>query len=473
MPHLAEEEDPVVGTFDVYLTSPNGPDSQDSLSRQTMMLLQYPERKSKSPYSESTHQKPSSLRLKPKAGLVEVDVPIDTQYNYNADRGEKYGDALRRSRILNQGGAHGLSGGFNTAHSYRSAGPHDPDDATSRLDLKSIALHGSSSRARGHDTDYSAQHALTLGGKIKKPTDGDPIYMLGRVTDDDTPAIHLTPLDALVQLSPQLPHLDALDEAQRARASGENAAARLRREAGGEGSSSSKPAARAVNMRIKGVEIDPERDRKDQSDALLMRIQEEKWTDYSWVDHDDIDSTIAYDKCLRMPSQDDAVELKASIENWEWLDAMSAPRVDPSGGRNGAMGLLAKVKGREREKQRKQRSEKKRKEQEAQPEPSASKQVNNTDQGEDMVEDEEDSVSDTGSDESLPEERDEEPGDRPGRGDSDVEMVDPPPARQTSKGKGKAPAKADMKKTEPAPSQSRKPRGRPRKSANQDTIVID
>ena len=372
---------------------------------------------------------------------MEVDVPIDALQNYNADRGEKYGSALRRSRISAQKGSHGLAGGFNTTHVSRA--PYDPDDANT-VDLSSVPRHGNA-----HDHGSPTLATQTLGGKIKKPTANDPIYMLGCIVGG---AVHLTRLDALVQLAPQLHHLDAADEIQRAKAFGE------RRQAG---DGSSKPvASRAVNMRIKGVDMDPEQDKKDKNDALLIDIQAEPWRKYTWVDHDDVESASAYDRYLRMHFEDDTAQLKASMANAEWLDAMSAPRVDPSGGKNGAMGLLAKVKGREREKLRKRRSEKKRKELEAKESAPSDAQETAPDAAED-----EDSGSETGSDET-----DEDTAGERDQEDHDVQMIDPPPTQPGSKRKGKAPVRETDTAKSDAP---KKPRGRPKKVAIQDAVVID
>lgn len=149
--------DPIVASYDVYLT-----DSQ--ISR---YVLQYVDRPTGQAYDERHGQKPTVFRLKPKTGLVEVDVPINTQVNYDVNKGLKYGEALKRSRATNQGGAYGLAGGFNSSSGAARVKVEDEDvdmvddDRTGKPQAKSLLK------------------VQTLGGMIKNPQDGDPLYMLG------------------------------------------------------------------------------------------------------------------------------------------------------------------------------------------------------------------------------------------------------------------------------------------------------
>ncbi|EDN03167.1 predicted protein [Histoplasma mississippiense (nom. inval.)] len=96
-------DDPVIASYDIYIT--------DSQIRR--FLLQYPDRQATQPYNAATHQKPTELRLKPRTGLVEVDIPINTHVNYDEKKGRRYGNALRRSRVIAEGGTMGMAGGFN------------------------------------------------------------------------------------------------------------------------------------------------------------------------------------------------------------------------------------------------------------------------------------------------------------------------------------------------------------------------
>ncbi|KAL9622710.1 MAG: hypothetical protein Q9160_003020 [Pyrenula sp. 1 TL-2023] len=381
-----EDDDPVIDTFDVFLTPPVQSleavsESTESFIAPKCFLLQYPERKINQPYRASTYQEPYSFRLKPKTGLVEIDVPIDTEYNYDSSKGDHYAASIRRSKILAAGGSLGLAGGFNTG----------PSTFSNEGDLSSIPFHG----------DDDEMHMQRLGGKIKEPAEGDPVYMLGYVKDN---AVHLSRLDALVQLRPQLPHLDADDEVLR----------HIDRAKGKKESSESnvKSQARAVEMKINRTEKSPEEAARAQNEALLQSIQDEKWTTYTWNDHDTFESASHYDKCLRMPFIDEAAQLTARVDNSGWLDAMSAPRIDPASGKAGSMGLMGKVKGREREKRRRNFSEKQRRERE---------QAANTENVMEDVDGDTALESETDSGES------EQEAELPG---SDVQMVDGKPSSE-------------------------------------------
>jgi DNA-directed RNA polymerase len=156
---MSPSSDPIIASYDVYLT-----DSQ--ISR---YVLQYLDRPADYPYDERVGQKPTAFRLKPKTGLVEVDVPIDTQVHYDVNKGLRYGDALKRSRVANKGGGFGLAGGFN------------PSSAGARVKMESEDVEMIDSRFDEKDTKSQASllKQQTLGGRIKTPQDGDPLYMLG------------------------------------------------------------------------------------------------------------------------------------------------------------------------------------------------------------------------------------------------------------------------------------------------------
>lgn len=153
-----DSDDPVVASYDVFLT-----DSQ--IAR---YVFQFPDRDREpgigGAYNERTGQKPTVLRLKPKTGIVEVDVPINTSPDsYNMERGMKYGNALKESRVLNGGGSFGLAGGFN---------PNGPSR---------VKIEGSMDAMEDVKTSKTQTilREQTLAGRIKEAHEGDPLYMLG------------------------------------------------------------------------------------------------------------------------------------------------------------------------------------------------------------------------------------------------------------------------------------------------------
>ena len=352
----AEEDDPVVASYTVYIAPPS-----QSTSPSKLLLLQYPAyRPSSKPYNNRTLQKPTSLRIKPTTGLLELDVPIDTRDNYNKPKGSEYGRALKRSRVSQQGGTHGLAGGFNTGvvgRRYQLDGVH----------LRDIPMHpGSDSNVSSDPEDTITTQ--TLGGKIASPSSGDPIYMLGSFRGSE---LHLSHLDALVQVRPQLHHLDAADELERSRAVANAASAKkpiLNMELmNGGNADMQRPdtpmilESKAVDLKFKGPDDGNDTSLKDNARALRA-IEAEAWQRYKWADQSDHLSSELFSSQmhLQIPSYVDykgdaesVVKLESVINNQDWLDRMSAPRQVGQGKKS----LMAKVKGREREKARRRKND--------------------------------------------------------------------------------------------------------------------
>ena len=329
---MADDNDPVIASYELILSAPHQPISVDSTSSNpSIYVLQYSaHRPASRPYAASRQQKPSTLRCKPKTGLVEVDVPIITTEHYNNDAGSRYGSAMAESRTVGAGGSHGLVGGFNT-------GPAQVGS------LHDIPAH----------QDQNPRPLLakqTLGGKIAKPTEREPIYFLGSLHNG---AIYLSHLDALVQLRPQLHHIDAEDE---------NSQRRLQMSGGAPGTKkpgleiAPKLESKAIELKLKDNKEDP-RDRSLNVNAKLLRdIQIDSWQKHEWIDQDDTASVSQADSFLHQVNESEGCAvLKSALSNGDWLDRMSAPRED------GKKGLLSKLRGRERERARRKKAEEERK----------------------------------------------------------------------------------------------------------------
>ncbi|KKA16401.1 hypothetical protein T310_10008 [Rasamsonia emersonii CBS 393.64] len=258
--------DPIVASYDVYLT-----DSQ--ISR---YVLQYVDRPTGHAYDERNGQKPTVFRLKPKTGLVEVDVPINTQVNYDVSKGLKYGEALKRSRATNQGGAYGLAGGFNSSSGAARVKVEDED-----VDMVD-------DEKTGKPQAKSLLKVQTLGGMIKNPQDGDPLYMLGAFRGK--PA--------------------------RAKRDGDEEAAPRDAEA------------RVIDVKVKSAEG---------GEAivagnieLLKKMQDEKWESYEWVDAETEEAWFTYENYMIHNNPEELPQLQSAIDGEDYLDEMSAPRVDPA-----------------------------------------------------------------------------------------------------------------------------------------------
>ncbi|KIV87623.1 hypothetical protein PV11_03156 [Exophiala sideris] len=326
---MDDEDDPVVASYDVYLTSAPAQSSKDASSK--IYVLQYPSHRRRiRPYNAAHGQAPTSLRLKPATGFLEVDVPLFTKKYYNPDMGEKFGKALSRSHTLDVGGSHGLGGGF-------SSGGQAPTR------MADVPMHD---RPPAGDI-LLASH--TLGGKIVAPSARDPVYLIGRFENNQ---LNLTRVDGVVQLRPQLHHLDAEDELNQKRFQTGSNAATAKQKPGLE-TPGQKMESKAIAIKMKDTKEDA-RDRSLNENARLLRdIQVESWQHHYWIDEDEDGSRAAFERTMHLGADgaELPVKLKSALSNGDWLDRISAPRED------GKKGLLAKVRGRERERARRKKAE--------------------------------------------------------------------------------------------------------------------
>jgi RPC5 protein len=336
---MTDSDDPVVASYDVFFTqSPVNNRTIQSIGNSSsprVLVLQYPAyRPSSRPYNASRLQKPSELRLKPNTGLVEIDVPIVTSEHYNQDAGARYGKAISDSKTLHGKTSHGLAGGFHMGPSQTAS-------------LREVPAHD------GAPADASAISSQTLGGKIADSSERDPIYLLGSLKNG---TVHLSHLDGVMQMRPQLHHLDAEEELNQKRFQVGSTGAAVKVKTGTE-PGPAKVESRAIEIKLKDTK-DEGRDRTLNENARLLRdIQIDSWRSHSWVDQDESAARAARSRLLSNADPNDAARstgsgsLKSSLSNGDWLDRMSAPRED------GKKSLLAKLRGRERERARRKKAE--------------------------------------------------------------------------------------------------------------------
>ena len=332
---MADDGDPVIASYNVCLDRPSLSHDVDS----RLVILQYPaHRPSSRPYNAARSQQPQSLRLKPSTGVVEVEVPILTQQNYNEDAGARYGRAMSDSRTVQVGSSHGLGGGFNNnAAQYNMPSlqniPAD-DDVTQ---------------------DNRKLQTQTLGGKVAIPSERDPVYFLASFQDG---AMHLSHLDSVIQMRPQLHHIDAEDENNQKRFQMASSTPGGKAKPGFE-PPPPKLESKAIEIKMKDTKDDP-RDRGLNEGARLLRsIQADTWKSHEWIDQEDDAAQAARDRLVSSPGSGEvsaiSTKLRSSLSNGDWLDRMSAPRED------GKKGLLAKLRGRERERARRKKAEEEKK----------------------------------------------------------------------------------------------------------------
>ncbi|BCR90044.1 uncharacterized protein ACHE_51242A [Aspergillus chevalieri] len=296
------DSDPVVASYDVYLT-----DSE--ISR---YVLQYLDRPANQAYDDRHGQKPTALRLKPQTGLVEVDVPISTRVNYDVGKGLRYGDAMKKSRSAREGGAYGMAGGFSGGSAGSGGG------GKVKMEDGDVEMGGIKKGGDAEDT-ASLLRLQTLGGRKKTPEDGDPVYMLAAFRGKD---LHLSPVSAVVQLHPQLHHLDALDEVPT------KGRGKARKE--GEDERAAESEARTIDVKIKAAAEDGEAAMVAGNLELLKKMQDEKWSTYDWVDAETEESWQTYEQCMVNQEIESLPQLQSVIDGEDYLDQMSAPRIDPA-----------------------------------------------------------------------------------------------------------------------------------------------
>ncbi|MCJ1318953.1 hypothetical protein MMC15_004285 [Xylographa vitiligo] len=297
--------------------SPNGPDDKvktefDIFVNKTdkhIMVLQFPNRDRKQPYNARSGQKPLRLRIKPKSGLVEVDVPLVIERHYDRVKGAQYGDALRKSRVMQQGNSYGLAGGLGVNGAIR------PLRDTTQASAARTSEDDLQENPDAPVNEDRVMNKLILGGRIIKPQNGKPNYYIGVFKGKE---LHLTRVSAFCSLTPQFHHLDAMIDNERA-------STRALREAE---NPPPEMEARAVNMAVKSN--DNEELDMGQIAKELRDIDEEPWQELEWIDEDDTRAFETYEEQLILDKAHQETQLVSAMTKQQYLDALSAPRVDPT-----------------------------------------------------------------------------------------------------------------------------------------------
>lgn len=98
-------DDPVVQEFSVVSTNNLG---------ENIRLLQYPTRSVYRPFVEDQGRGVREARIKPKAGLIEVDIPIETRKFYDKEKGDNWDQVNKQTfgGVLKQGQGRYMVGVF-------------------------------------------------------------------------------------------------------------------------------------------------------------------------------------------------------------------------------------------------------------------------------------------------------------------------------------------------------------------------
>ena len=161
----------VIHKYRLFINKPTG---------KRAMLIQYPNRVIGQEYRAASGNKPLEIRIKPRCGLVEVDIPVDIHVNFNQTKGVEYGEAMRKSRFLQEGGSYTLSGGLgigpkgNLRRDLRVGPQWPPFEGPSP---EKLLENFDDANNKGH-----VMNKITLGGQIYPFKSGDPIYMAATFT---------------------------------------------------------------------------------------------------------------------------------------------------------------------------------------------------------------------------------------------------------------------------------------------------
>ena len=255
-------------------------------SDKPLVILQFPNRDRDQPYNAANKQKPLGLRIKPKCGLVEIDIPMDVHRNFDREKGIEYGEAIRKSKLLQQGGSYGMPGGLGIGGPSRSA--RDNEQAPNSETSQDVLLKDfDDSNNKGY-----VMNKITLGGRIMKPLNGKPIMAVGvfKGSKEDfhwgqisvlyvilmlcVGELYLTRISGMVSLQPIFHHLDALADNEKLSTRAQHDTDDVPQET----------EARAVNMTVKSTD----EEELDMSDIAkeLREMQEEPWQYLDWIDED-------------------------------------------------------------------------------------------------------------------------------------------------------------------------------------------
>jgi DNA-directed RNA polymerase-3 subunit RPC5 len=161
----SDPDDPVIASYDIYL-------KPQIANGRRVYILQFPNRDQNEPYSAANSCEPTELRIKPESGMVEFDIPIDFENNFDKTKGLKWGGAMSRSEHLKGAGMHGLPAGFGIGSVQSKGKPLTVDDEEKVV------------REALGDFDSAVQKGQvltkqTLGGQIPQIEQHSPQYMIG------------------------------------------------------------------------------------------------------------------------------------------------------------------------------------------------------------------------------------------------------------------------------------------------------
>ncbi|KAF3932297.1 hypothetical protein ABW19_dt0205629 [Dactylella cylindrospora] len=301
------DDDPVVQSYDIVINN-----TLDDM----MYLFQYPVRNKTQPYTLQDGFAPVEARMKVNTGVVELDIPINVDRNYDEQKGIKYGEILHKSRLQRSlragvpidGAAGRIDGPSDRRKRRRTAGDEDGDDEDD-IPTPEPLLDFQEAKRKGR-----VLNRQTLGAKVQH---GDANYFVGLFEGDK---LHLTRLNGSLQLRPQFHHIDIMTEQERAN---QKAIREMNNP------STAKPMeARAVNLQVKAASGDNRTlTAAEQLSKDIRQEEDEPWREIEWVDQDEDE---AWQMFANVHKQE-PVPLNNVLTKAEYFKWCSTPANPPDG----------------------------------------------------------------------------------------------------------------------------------------------
>lgn len=157
-----EDPDPIKASYEVFI-------KPHMSGTQQVFILQFPNRDSRQHYSAKHQSQPLKMRVKPTAGMVELDVPMDVWRNYDKEKGVRWGGAMKKSKAN-----HGLPGGFGIGGSV-TAGRGRARNVPEEYAAQQASIENFDNAVR----DEQVLLKQTLGGQTIPSEENTPQYMIG------------------------------------------------------------------------------------------------------------------------------------------------------------------------------------------------------------------------------------------------------------------------------------------------------
>ncbi|KAL8906984.1 MAG: hypothetical protein Q9207_001670 [Kuettlingeria erythrocarpa] len=298
----------------VYMVDPN----------HRLLILRFPNRRPDQEFADVNRNRPLELRIKPKYGFVELDVPVTYVDDLDSFRAERIQTAMMQSAILHKGGSYGMAGGFGV----------NEEPATTKK-----------GKGKAKETDRSEETVvpdheqlgpwkfdrITLSGRIQRYDDTKPRMMAGVFKDIlFLDVLYLSHVDAIVELTVSFQHVDALSDLEKTAARYQRDTREARESERERQLALQQAEAKAVHVAVKSSEPDegmPEG--RSRIKEMLQDFDDEPWQRMTWTDHDDPDSYRAFDDHFGLNKDvEELPDLVSTMGPREYLDSISCPRYD-------------------------------------------------------------------------------------------------------------------------------------------------